>query len=662
MDINTTLSQAIAAHQQGLLPQAKAHYEAVLQQQPRNFDALHLSGVVAYQQSDPTRALDLIQRAIHINPGHAVAYSNRGNAERALGQAERALASFERCIAMRPDYADAYSNRGLVLRELKRSSDAVASFTTAVSLQPALAPAWSNRGLALRDLGHLEPALEDFNRAISLEANYAEAWYFRAVTLLELGRWKEAKESFDRVAESGFDYPYLEGLRLHCLMQLGDWSQYAVLSAKVQERVRQGVPADLPFSFLGISDSAADQLVCARTFVNDKHPAAAQPLAQGVTYKHDRIRIAYVSADFREHAVAYLMTGLLEAHDRSRFEITAVSIGPVDDGAARKRIVGAVDRFIDASVEPDDKVARTLRELEIDIAVDLMGHTTLHRPGIFARRPAPVQVNYLGYAGTTGTTYHDYLLADAVVIPPGEAKHYSENIAWLPECFMPRDPSVKPDTRARLRADAGLPGKGFVFACFNNGFKLNPGGFSVWMRLLKQVEGSVLWLQRQSPEMVANLTAEAARQGVEASRLVFATREPTMEGHFARLRLADLFLDTFPYNAHTTASDALWAGLPVVTWAGQTFASRVAASLLTAIGLPELVAKDVEGYEALALRLARSPDELAGLRSRLDRNRSTRPLFDVARLTRHVESAFVHMHGRQQRGEAPAAFNVTAAG
>jgi len=421
--------------------------------------------------------------------------------------------------------------------------------------------------------------------------------------------------------------------------------------------VNAGGRADSPFHFLAISESPASQLRCARTLVADECPPAPRPLWRGERYAHDRIRVAYVSADFHEHAVPRLMAGLLERHDRQRFEVTALSLGPDQRDAMRSRLVAAADRFLDVRDRDDRAVAALMRELEIDIAVDLQGYTRGCRPGIFAHRAVPVQVNWLGYPGTMGAGYMDYILADRHVVPPDRDAHYAEKVVRLPDCYQVNDADRRVAGDAPPRSALGLPEDGFVFCCFNNNYKIAPRVFDVWMRLLLAVDRSVLWLLEDNATAAANLRREAARRGVDAARIVFAPRA-RMEDHLARQRRADLFLDTRPYNAHVTASDALWVGVPLVTCPGDTFAGRVAASLLHAAGLPELVAGSWEEYERLARTLATDRDRLASLRGRLARDRATCPLFDTDRFRRHIESAYGTLHERAQRGEPPASFDV----
>ena len=379
---------------------------------------------------------------------------------------------------------------------------------------------------------------------------------------------------------------------------------------------------------------------------------------RGEVYAHDRIRVAYLSGDFREHPVGYLTAGLFEHHDKARFETTAISFGADRDSPMRDRIKGAFENFIDVGRQSDHDIADLVRRLEIDIAVDLMGFTIHNRLGVLARRPAPIQVNYLGYSGTMGADCFDYILADATVIPEEQRAFYSEQVVWLPDCYLVNDDRRAIAERTPTRRECGLPEEGFVFCCFNNSYKLGPTTFAVWMWLLAAMPASVLWLSEANVTAQANLRRAAEQRGVAAERLIFAPRLPDVAEHLARQRQADLFLDTLPYNAHTTASDALWAGVPVLTCPGATFAGRVAASLVKAVGLDELIAPSLADYEARALALARDPARLAALRQKLARNRITAPLFDTERSTRNIEAAYATMVDIWRRGESPRSFSV----
>jgi protein O-GlcNAc transferase len=485
---------------------------------------------------------------------------------------------------------------------------------------------------------------------LAREPDFSQAWFGRGVALAALSRYDEAFSAYDEAVKLRPVPDYAPGARLFAKLSLCNWTDLQAETAHLLSMIGERIPASMPFDLFATSSSPEDQLQCARRYLQDQ-PAFA-PIWQGEVYAHDRIRVAYLSADFHEHPVAYLTAGLFEHHDRSRFEVTALSFGPDQASPVRDRIKGAVERFIDVQEQNEDDIAGLIRRHEIDIVVDLMGLTKHNRLGVLARRAAPIQVNYLGYSGTTGSSFIDYILADATVIAEDQRGFYSEQAVWLPDCYLINDDRRPIAEGTPSRSECGLPEEGFVFCCFNNTYKLAPETFQVWMRLLTATANSVLWLSAANATAQANLRREAERCGVCAQRLIFAPRMPAVADHLARQRQADLFLDTLPYNAHTTASDALWAGVPIVTCLGATFVGRVAASLLKAVGLDELITHSLEEYEALALKLAQDPSALAAIKATLARNRNTFPLFDTARTTRQIEAAYTTFWQRYQKGEA----------
>jgi protein O-GlcNAc transferase len=687
--IEGMLARAFAAHQAGNLAAAESLYRQVLQADKKQFDALHMLGVLKGQRGNFTAGLRRLNEALRVRPNSIDALINRGRMQSELGDDAGAVATYKEVLALNPRSALAHINFGVVLSRQRRSEDALIHCNAAIEIGPDYAEAWTCRANVLAELGRLIEALESYDRALFLQPKLAESHLGRGSVLHQLNRYDEALAAYDRAlavnpelgeawygrgrvffALKRYDEAiaaygkamtlkpdYAEGARLTAKMQICDWDNLETECAHLVAAVtRQGVRSD-PFRMLTVSASLADQKRCAEIFVADHCPAAERPLWRGERYRHDRIRIAYVSADFHNHPTAYLAAGLFEAQDRSRFETTAMSLGSDVDDEMRRRLRGAFERFLDVQPQGNRDIAETLRALEIDIAVDLKGYTTQSRPAVFALRPAPIQVNYLGYPGTMAASYIDYIIADRTVIPDDHASFYTEKIALLPDTYQVNDGTRGIAERTPTRAELGLPDEGFVYCCFNNSYKIRPAVFDVWMRLLQHDAGSVLWLLEDNSAVAGNLRREAERRGVAPDRLVFASRRPLAD-HMARHRQADLFLDTLPYNAHTTASDALWAGVPVLTCLGSTFAGRVAASLLNAVGLPELVTTSLADYEALALQIASDPALCGALKQKLGRNRQVFPLFDTARFTRHIEAAYTTMWQRYQAGEPPQSFAV----
>ncbi len=641
------------------LPEALESYDKALAIRPDYAEALNNRGNVLGSLNRPQEALECFERALAVRPGFADALYSLGSALFDLHRPKEALESFDKALAIRPDFAAALNNRGNALRSVNRAQEAVASFDKALAIQPDLADALNNRGCALKDLRRLDEALASFDAALGIRPDFADALYNRGTVLKDLLRPEDALASFDKALAVQPDHSHAFS-EVACSASLAcNWQRYESIVAGIREHIDRKTSIIAPFVALGFCADPALLRKCSETFVQSRMGAGSQSPRRRERAQGDKIRIAYLSSDLREHAVAYLMAEVFELHDRNRFEIIAASYGPNDGSPMRLRLEKAFDEFHDVQTRDDADVAELLCDRDVDIAVDLNGHTADSRLGILARRPAPIQVNFLGFPGTSGAPFIDYIIADDFLIPESARQQYSEKIVYLPDCFQPNDRKRLIAERTPSRGECNLPDGGFVFCSFNNSYKLNPGVFDVWMRLLKAVPESVLWLVANNKPAVDNLRREAAARGVSPERLVFADRAEPAE-YLARMRLADLFLDTWPFNAGTTASDAAWAGLPVVTLSGQAFAGRMAGSILKSVGLTELVTHALPDYEALATRLATHPAELGEIRRRLAMNRDTHPLFDAPRFTRHLEAAFAEMRSIGQRGEAPRSIRIEA--
>ena len=647
-----------ALHQLQQYQAAVESYDRAIRLKPGFAEALSDRGVALFALGQFQADLDSCDRAIRIKPELAAAHGNRAAALLRLRQYQAALESCDRAIRLNPSLVEAYGNRGAALLQLQQWQAALQSCDKAIALRPGYAEAHSNRGGALQGLGQYEAALDSYDKAVHLNPAFAEAWSNRGNVLYRLKNYPAALESLDKALLLNPNCEYLPGMRVHTRRSICDWEGIESQCQMIEEAVGRNERVVHPFAMLEIGGSLVVQRKAAEILVLDKFPprttAPFKPRP-----RPQKIRIGYFSADFHDHPMCSLMAEIFERHDRSRFEILGFSFGPDETDEMRMRVSAAMDRFVDVRTMPDREVARLSRDLEVDIAVDLMGFTDNSRTGIFAERAGPIQVSYLGFVGTMGASYIDYLIADRTVIPAESQRHYSEKIIYLPNCYQANDSKREFSTKPRTRADEGLPEDGFVYCCFNNNFKITPATFDKWMRILGQVEGSVLWLLESNRWAGGNLRKEAARRGISPDRIVFAKRLPLAE-HLTRQALADLFLDTLPYNAGATASHALWAGLPVLTCMGEAFASRMAASLLRAIGLPELVTTSDPAYEALAVKLARDPVLHGEIRERLSQNRLTAPLFDVQVFTRHLEEAYISIDERRQMGLAPD--NIEVAG
>ena len=661
-------------------------YERAIQLEPGNSTSHSNRGNCLKELGRPEDALASYARALSLKPDHVTAYFNRGVVLHELHRFAEALADFGKAISLRPRYASAYGSRGVTLYELKRYDEALADFDRAVELDPHDAHAWNNRASALQRLHRLadalascdralaldgdlaeahcnrgsvlnqmqrhDAALASLDRAIGLKPDLAEAHVNRGSVLFRLGRYGEALASRERVIALKPDLPYAVGDWLYARMNCCSWSDFDAACQRLLAGIDRGDRIATPYVSLLIHSTPEQQQRCARSYTADQYPAHPTPLPRRERNPRDRIRIGYLSAAFRNAPGAHLMSHLFECHDRSAFEIVALDVGPPSDDPWRRRLKLAFDSFHDVASRSDRAIAALVGELEIDILIHRDGHNDLARTGIFALRPAPVQVNYLGYPGTLGASYVDYIIADRVLIPEESRRHFDEKVVYLPHSYQPNDSTRVISDRAMRRDDFGLADDAFVFCCFNNNSKITPDVFDVWMRLLRAVGHGVLWLLECSTVTKENLRREAEAHGVSSRRLIFTPRIEVSE-HLARHRCADLFVDTFHYNAHTTASDALWAGLPVLTCPGDSMAARVAASLLTAVGLPELIAHGPDEYEAKALELALDPARLGAIRRRLAENRTTRPLFDTTRYARYLEQAYLQMHERHRAGLPP---------
>jgi predicted O-linked N-acetylglucosamine transferase (SPINDLY family) len=684
------LGSALHLFRAGRLEQAALHCAAALRQRPLFPEALHLLGAIRGQQGNHKEAADLLARASTLQPGSHAIWKDLGFALWALKRYEPAAASYRKAIALRPRDATLHSQLGHLLLESGQPDAATASLETAKSLDPrdravhgslglalmrarqydaaiacfqallAKVPDFAdghyNLGLALKASGRLDEAIMSFRRACEIDSMHVHALNDLGNTLKMVQRHDEALEAYEKVLTIRPDDGNALSMSAYMKLYLCDWHNLETREAAVADALRSKRALIVPFVCLTISDDSSLQQLCARQYW------ASRNIGHGVratapTRGPDTLRLGYLSADFREHATAYLMAELFEEHDRSRFQVSAFSYG-VDDGSAmRGRLEQAFDEFFDLRTVSDARIAQLVRRQQIDILIDLKGFTAEGRLQVLADRAAPIQVHYLGYPGTLGAGFIDYMIVDRFVVPPDQAQYYSENLIYLPRCYQVNDRKRPIDPSPQYRRDHGLPDGAFVFCCFNNNFKITPPIFDVWMRLLQNVRGSVLWLLADNEWAERNLRREAGDRGIDPRRLIFAARE-SLPRHLARHRLADLFLDTVPCNAHTTASDSLWAGLPLLTLAGRSFAARVAGSLLHAVGLPELVTETLAEYEQAALRLAHQPKELQAIRRRLQNARSGSALFDTDRMRRDLEAAYLQMWDIKSCGEAPRSFCV----
>ena len=640
--------------------EALAVYDQALACDPTHVESWCSRGTVLQALGRLDEALASHDRALNLRRDHVASHYNRGIVLTQMGRRAEALACYDNAIALFPDYAEAFYNRGIVLHDLGRSTDAVASFDRAIALKENYAEAFYNRGIALYDLRRWEEALASYDSAIAAQPDHASAYHNRGIVLHDLKRVDESLTSYDRAVAINPNAGEAAAGGFSIVSHLCDWEARAVRGADLVARAYAGQPVE-PFNLIAAADAPDAQAKAAASYVALFAPPQT-PLPRKPRAPSTKLRLVYLSGDFHNHPVGHLAVELFERHDRDAFEIIALSSGPDDGSAVRKRLASAFDHFIDMRGATDEQVAHHIAKIGADIAIDMSGHTKGTRLAALAWRPAPIAVTYLGFPGTTGTSYVDYLIGDPHLIPTETQQFYAEKIAYLPHSYMPNHAGRHIADTIPSRAEAGLPETGFVFCCFNGSYKITREIFDIWINLLHAVPDSVLWFNFSYDRAADNLRREAEARGIAKERLVFAEPKALLDDHLARLQHADIFLDASPYNAHATACDVLWAGIPTVTYSGKGFASRVGGSLLKAIGMPELVTESLADYEALALELARDPALLRATKDRLLRNRGAAPLFNADLYRRHLESAYRMMWERHSAGQPPESFAVAALG
>lgn len=624
--------------------QALISYEKSISLRPDNAEAYSNRGNALLDLKRVEDALASYEKALEIKPDYAAGHYNHGNALQELNRLEEAVASYDRAISIHLAFEEAFANRGNALLALKRPEHALASYAQAISINPNCAEFHYNHGRAQQELGRLKEALVSYDKAVILNPDYAAGYYNRGITLQALGRLDEAVLSYERTLALDPDYEYLQGIYLHIKMLMCDWENFEYNIESLLLNINQRKRASTCFPILALTDSLPIQRKASEVLVNDKYPlnTSLGPILKSNTCR--KIKIGYYSAHFRDHPVSILCAELFETHDRNKFELFGFYSGPPDFSKMHQRVASAFDVFADVWLKDDREIAILSRDIGIDIAVDLTGLTENSRVGVFSYRAAPIQISYIGYLGTMGAQYYDYLIADKTIIPAGSQQYYSEKIVYLPS-YQVNDSKREIADKLYTKSELNLPEKSFVFCCFNNNYKLTPTTFDSWMRILAAVPDSILLIYVGNKWAQANIKMEAEKRGIVQNRIVFGSRIGASE-NLARYRSADLFLDTLPYNAGTTASDAIWSGLPVLTCMGESFASRVAASLLNAIELPELITTTREEYEAKAIELATNPTKIKAIKEKLECNRKTTALFDTQRFTGHIETAYSEMYRR----------------
>ena len=607
--MESELKKAVNLYEKGQLNDAKEIAIHIYNSKPNYFDNLRLLNLICFKKKDFSSALHFINKAIKTNPNFAEAYNERGNALYELKQLQLAIKSYNQAIKLNPKYADAYYNKGLVLHELKKIELAIKSYDRAIKINPNHVYSHNNKGYALQKLKKIDSSIESFYNVLKIDPNF----------------------------------DFLLGELVHAKNKLCDWKYFKEDVEILKNKILNKNKASTPFPILQLYDSPLLQKKTAEIYVKEKFYKKKILKSIPILSKNKKIRLGYYSADFYNHAMSYLLAGLFKQHDKSKFELFAFSFGPEKNDEMSKKIPNYFNDFVKVHFKTDKEIAEISRNLKIDIAIDLLCFTTNNRMGIFSERCAPIQINYLGYPGTSGTSFIDYIIADKILIPKECQKYYSEKIIYLPNTYQVRDSSLEISNKTFNREKLDLPKNAFVFCCFNQNYKITPNIFDIWMKLLKHVDGSILWLLEDNSIAVKNLRKEAKKRKIVPERIVFAKRMP-MADHLARHECADLFIDTFPYGAHTACSDALWAGLPIVTLIGKSFASRVAGSLLNAINLEELITTTKKEYEKLIMELANNSYRLKKIKNKLHKNRFTKPLFDTKLYTKNIELAYTKIY------------------
>ena len=644
-------NKGVTLHELKQYDGAIIHYDKALSLKPDYHETWTNKGVTLHELKQYDGAIIHYDKALSLKPDYAEAYCNKGATLNDLKRYDAAIAHYDNAISLKPDYHKAWTNKGVTLHELKQYDGAIIHYDKALSLKPDYAEAWTNKGVTLNDLKRYDEAIAHYDKALSLKPDYAEAWTNKGVTLNDLKRYEEAIAHYDKALSLKPDINWISGDLLHAKMKICSWSGLAESLEDISKKVLANERVVNPFVLLALNDDACLHKQCSEIYAQDRYPenSTLDPIPKAA--KKEKIRIAYFSPDFRNHAVSLLTSELFEIHDRSRFEVFAFSLqkAPIDD-EINIRLRRGFDRYIDVENMSDPEIALLARELEVDIAIDLAGPTQYSRTRIFSYRAAPIQLNWLGYPGTIGADFIDYIVADKNIIPESHQQFYTEKVVYLPDTYMVDDSKRVASSRQFTREEYGLPEDTFVFCCFNNDYKFNPKVLDCWSRILLAAKNSILWISENNDEFKVNISTEFKKRGINLEKIIFAKRVESMGDHLSRLSLADIFLDTYPYNAHSTALDSLKAGVPVLTLIGQSFASRVSASLLNAIGLSELITNDQGQYENLAIELATNPEKLSELKKKLSRNRLTEPLFNTALFTKNIESAYIKMYERYQAG------------
>ena len=652
---------------------AKLVLERLIEINPSNAQIHNNYALTLFNLSEFDNALECLNKAIKIDQNYAEAYYNRGNVFLKLQKKESALKSFDHAIKLKPDYKIALNNRGNLLKdigkldealisylraikvkpinpeeinncgniyfEMERYSEALNYFSTAIKINPNFYQAHYNLGKVLNKIGNKDKAIESYKNSIQLNNKFVNSFFNLGSIYLEQKNYSEALNCFEKVLDVKPDQDFLLGNIFYTNSSLCDWSSFEAIKEELENKIRDNQKVCLPFHSLALTDSPEIQKIASETYFKSQFQGISREKFCNFKYDNKKIKVAYYSSDFHSHATMYLIANLFELHDKNKFEIIGFSYGRSPKDEMNTRANSAFDHFFDVSEKTDKEIAKFSRNLKIDIAVDLKGYTRDNRFGIFVERCSPIQVSYLGYPGTLGSNCIDYLIADKTIIPKASQKFYSEKIIYMPDTYQVNDPTIKIDYKNLKKSNYGLPENKFIFCSFNQNYKITPSVYNIWIKILKETKDSIIWILIENNKSRDNLLEKLRSSQIDRDRLIFTEKLPHKD-HLCRLKLADLFLDTFPCNAHTTASDALRSGVPVLTYKGKTFASRVAASLNYSFGLSDLVAKDDKEYLDLATEIGNNSEKLLHFKKLVNENFDKKPLFDTKSFTKNLEKAF----------------------
>jgi predicted O-linked N-acetylglucosamine transferase (SPINDLY family) len=608
-------------------------------------------GNILQKQEKFEDAIINYKNAIKLNPKFVEAYNNLGNIFQKHEKFEDAIINYKNAIKLNPKFVEAYNNLGNIHQKKAQHKKAIINYKEAIKLNTKSPETYNNLGNIFRDLGNLNESEFYLRKAIEFKPSYAKAYSNLSNTLEKMGKLDEAILANENALKYNPDYFTAEAHLLHQKRKICDFNieKKNIEFCSKLDFLKESIP---PFITLSFIDNSEKQYLVAKSYAKENFTNSKSIKIQNFKYKKEKIKIGYFSADFYDYPSMHLIIGLLENHNRELFDIYAFSYGPNNNDWMNNRIKSAVDHFIDIRNIQSEEVVKIVNEKKIDISIDLNGYTYNSRTELFQNRLSPIQINYLGYPGTLGANFIDYIVADQITIPKNQRRFYSEKVIYLPHTYQPNDSQRKISNNKTLRSDFGLPDSFFVLCCFNNTFKISSKEYEIWIKILKKIDKSVLWLLNSNIWAKENLVKKAKKMGIDTSRIIFAEKLANSE-HLARYRHADLFVDTFNYNAHTTASDALWAGLPVITKKGNQFAANVASSLLNAIDLPELITKNEQDYENLIFELATNPKKLEKIKNKLLNNKLNKPLFDTKKYTRNFENGLLQAFNLYSKGQQP---------